>query len=138
MACSFMGHHAEVQFHCKSSWNNGAALRQGYKCSPDKRPQAKCPPTCEMSVCGEYIYTMYIKKMPSEEMASSLPPLKAPPLIKRSMVHFKTHIINILSFFKFLISLAVLQAHGYLTLRPKQYNRLLKEIEYKIVTIYTM
>ena len=21
----------------------------------DKRPQAKCPPTCEMSVCGEYV-----------------------------------------------------------------------------------
>ena len=36
----------------------------------DKRPQAKCPPTCEMSVCGEYV-NMYVKK--SEEMANSLP-----------------------------------------------------------------
>ena len=24
----------------------------------NKRPQAKCPPTCEMSVCGEYVYNM--------------------------------------------------------------------------------
>ena len=30
----------------------------------NKRPQAKCPPTCEMSVCGEYVYIMYVKKMP--------------------------------------------------------------------------
>ena len=33
---------------------------------------------------------------------------------------------------------AVHQIHGYLTLRPKQYTRLSKETEYKIVTIYTM
>ena len=28
----------------------------------NKRPQAKCPPTCEMSVCGEYVCNMYVKK----------------------------------------------------------------------------
>ena len=39
----------------------------------NKRPQAKHPPTCEMSVCGEYVYSMYVKKMPSQEMANSLP-----------------------------------------------------------------
>ena len=27
----------------------------------NKRPQAKCPPTCEMSVYGEYVYNMYVK-----------------------------------------------------------------------------
>ena len=31
-----------------------------FKCKPNKRPQAKCPPTCEMSVCGEYAYNMYV------------------------------------------------------------------------------
>ena len=35
-------------------------------------------------------------------------------------------------------SVAVHQIHGYLTLGPKKYKRLLKEIKYKIVTIYTM
>ena len=28
----------------------------------NKRPQSKSPPTCEMSVCGEYVYNMYVKK----------------------------------------------------------------------------
>ena len=49
----------------------------------DKRPQAKCPLMCEMSVCGEYVYNMYVKKIPSPH------PLKAPPLVKRSMGLFK-------------------------------------------------
>ena len=45
----------------------------------NKKPQAKCPPTCEMSVCGEYVYSMFVKKMPSQEMANSLPsPLSNP------------------------------------------------------------
>ena len=35
------------------------------KLSINTRPQAKCPPTCEMSVCGEYVYNMYVKNMPS-------------------------------------------------------------------------
>ena len=26
----------------------------------NKRPQAKCPPTFEVSVCGEYVYNIYI------------------------------------------------------------------------------
>ena len=46
----------------------------------NKRPQARCPPTCEMSVCGEYVYNVYVKKMTSK--LSPLPPIKAPPLIK--------------------------------------------------------
>ena len=37
-----------------------------------KRPQAKCPPTVEMSMCGEYVYDMYVKQMPSEGMPNSL------------------------------------------------------------------
>ena len=36
MACSLMGHHAEEQYQCKSSWHYLAALKQGYKCSPDE------------------------------------------------------------------------------------------------------
>ena len=32
----------------------------------NKWPQAKCPPVCEMSVYGEYVYNMYVKKMPSK------------------------------------------------------------------------
>ena len=36
MACSLMGHHAEVQYQCKSSSHHWAALWQGYKCSPDE------------------------------------------------------------------------------------------------------
>ena len=43
------------------------------KYSFKKRQQAKCPPTFEMTVCGEYVYNMYVIKMPSEEMANSLP-----------------------------------------------------------------
>ena len=38
----------------------------------DKRPQAKCPPTCEMSVFGEYVYNMYVKNY-IKGMANSLP-----------------------------------------------------------------
>ena len=36
MACSLMGHHAEVHYQCKSSSHHWAALWQGYKCSPDE------------------------------------------------------------------------------------------------------
>ena len=36
MACSLMGHHAEVQNQYKSSSHHWAALWQGYKCSPDE------------------------------------------------------------------------------------------------------
>ena len=36
MAHSLMGHHAEVQYQCKSSSHHWAALWQGYKCSPDE------------------------------------------------------------------------------------------------------
>ena len=36
MACSLMGHHAEVQYQCKSSSHHWAALWQGYTCSPDE------------------------------------------------------------------------------------------------------
>ena len=31
-----MGHHAEVQYQCKSSSHHLAALRQGHKYSPDE------------------------------------------------------------------------------------------------------
>ena len=34
MACSLLGHHAEVQYQCKSTSHHWAALHQGYKCSP--------------------------------------------------------------------------------------------------------
>ena len=27
----------------------------------NKRPQAKCPPTFEMSICGDYVYNIYVK-----------------------------------------------------------------------------
>ena len=36
VACSLMGHHAEVQYQCKSSSHNWAALWQGYTCRPDE------------------------------------------------------------------------------------------------------
>ena len=36
MACSLIGHHAEVQYFCKSSSQLGTALGQGYKCSLDE------------------------------------------------------------------------------------------------------
>ena len=38
-----------------------------------KRPQAKCSPTCEMSVCGEYVYNMYVKKCHQRD--GEFPPL---------------------------------------------------------------
>ena len=31
------------------------------KAAKNKRPQEKCPPTCEMSLCGEYVYNMLKK-----------------------------------------------------------------------------
>ena len=37
----------------------------------NKRPEAKCPPTCEMSVCGQYVYNMYVKNA-IKGMANSL------------------------------------------------------------------
>ena len=46
----------------------------------NKRPQAKCLPTCEMSVCGEYVYNMYVKnairgdgKFPPLSLSKPLP-----------------------------------------------------------------
>ena len=36
MTCSLMGHHAEVQYQCKSSSHHWAVLWQGYKCSLDE------------------------------------------------------------------------------------------------------
>ena len=36
MACSLMGHHAEIQYQCKSGSRHGAPVRQRYKCSSDK------------------------------------------------------------------------------------------------------
>ena len=36
MACSLMGHHAEVQYQCKSGLHYWAALWKGYKCSSDE------------------------------------------------------------------------------------------------------
>ena len=45
---------------------------------------------CEMSVCGEYVYNMYVKKCNQRRwQIPSPPPLKAPPLIKCSMGLFK-------------------------------------------------
>ena len=74
--------------------------------SQNKRSQAKCPPTCEMSVCGEYVYNMYVKNA-IKGMTNSLPFPLTKPLpwsntawaFLDSLVRFKTHIINILSFF---------------------------------------
>ena len=47
----------------------------------NKRPQGKCPPTCEMSVYGEYVYNMYVKKMQSKgwQIPSPLPPQSPSP-----------------------------------------------------------
>ena len=59
---------------------------------PNKRPQAKCPPTCEMSVCGEYVYNMYVKnaiKGMAKYLPPPPPPLKTFPLIKHTMGLFK-------------------------------------------------
>ena len=39
----------------------------------NKRPQAKCPQTCKMSVCGEYFYNMYVKKCHQRD--GKFPPL---------------------------------------------------------------
>ena len=70
-------------------FSNGPQLCRSPLCIENKRPQAKCPPTCEMSVCGEYV-CMYVKKCHQrDDKFPPLPPLKAPPLIKHSMGLFK-------------------------------------------------
>ena len=43
-------------------------------CEQDKRPQAKCPQMFEMSICGEYVYNIYVEKKPSKKMANSSAP----------------------------------------------------------------
>ena len=37
----------------------------------NKRLQAKCPQMCEMSVCGEYVYNMYVKQEGHEALKRS-------------------------------------------------------------------
>ena len=39
-----------------------------------KRPQARCPPIYEMSVCGDYVYNKYVKKMSSKGWQIPSPP----------------------------------------------------------------
>ena len=73
----------------KSNFDRAIKLSRSIQCH-HKRPQAKCSPTCEMSVCGEYVYNMYVKKCHQRDgKFPPLPPLKAPPLIKHSMGLFK-------------------------------------------------
>ena len=36
MACTLMGHHAEVQYQCTYTSHHCTALRDRYKCSPDE------------------------------------------------------------------------------------------------------
>ena len=65
-----------------------------------RRPSV--PPRFQMSVCGEYVYNIYVKKA-IKEMANYTTPLPRPKAawaFENSPVHFKTHIINILSFYK--------------------------------------
>ena len=47
----------------------------------NKRPQAKCPPTFEMSICGEYVYNICEKKV-IRENGKFLHPSPPPPLTK--------------------------------------------------------
>ena len=82
-------------------------LRVEKGCKIDKRPEAKCPPTFEMSIYDEYGYNIYVKK-PSEKMANSSATSPTPtPQTKCSTgfgklpgaIQIHIHVINILSFF---------------------------------------
>ena len=70
-------------------------------------------PVCDMSVCGKYVYNMYVNKCHQRDgKFPPLPPLKAPPLIKHSMGLFKKPgaLQNTLIYypsFKFLIDISL-------------------------------
>ena len=56
--------------------------KKGLQNEKNKRSQAKkCPPTCEMSAYGEYVYSMYVKKSHQRRWQISLlpRPLTPPP-----------------------------------------------------------